>query len=38
MIEAGFWGAVGGVALLIGALIALRASLSSRTVGLIMSF
>jgi ZIP family zinc transporter len=38
MIEAGFWGAVGGVALLIGALIALRASLSFRTVGLIMSF
>jgi ZIP family zinc transporter len=38
MIEAGFWGAVGGVALVIGALIALRASLSSRTVGLIMGF
>jgi zinc transporter, ZIP family len=38
MIEAGFWGAVGGVALLIGALIALRASLSARTVGLIMGF
>jgi ZIP family zinc transporter len=38
MIEAGFWGAVGGAALVIGAVIALRASLSTRTVGLIMGF
>jgi ZIP family zinc transporter len=38
MIEAGFWGAAGGAALVVGAFIALRASLSARTVGLIMGF
>ena len=35
MLEAGFWGAVGGVALVLGALIALRRPLTARTVGLI---
>jgi ZIP family zinc transporter len=38
MIEAAFWGFVGGFALLVGALIALNVSLRPRTVGLIMGF
>ena len=38
MIEAAFWGLVGGVALLVGALAGLRLRTSSRLIGLIMAF
>jgi ZIP family zinc transporter len=38
VIVAAFWGLVGGVALLIGALIGLRSSTSQRTIGLVMAF
>jgi zinc transporter, ZIP family len=38
MLEAAFWGLIGGVALLLGALITFRLSLKERTIGLIMAF
>ena len=38
MLEAGFWGLVGGIALLIGAVIGLRFKTSQRAIGLIMAF
>ena len=38
MLEAGFWGLVGGAALLIGAVAGLRLNASQRLVGLIMAF
>jgi zinc transporter, ZIP family len=38
MLEAGFWGLVGGLALLIGALVGLRMRTSGRLIGLIMAF
>ena len=38
MLEAAFWGLVGGAALLVGALIGLFARSSARTIGLIMGF
>src|SRR3954469_9163921 len=38
MLEAAFWGAVGGIALVIGALITFRFTLKERTIGLIMAF
>ena len=38
MLEAGFWGFVGGAALLLGALIGLKARSSQRTIGLVMGF
>ena len=38
MLEATFWGAVGGVALLVGAVVGLAAKPTQRIVGLIMAF
>lgn len=38
MLEAGLWGFVGGVALLLGAVIGLRVRTGQRTIGLIMAF
>jgi ZIP family zinc transporter len=38
VLEAAFWGLVGGAALLVGALIGLFARASARTIGLIMGF
>jgi ZIP family zinc transporter len=38
MLEAAFWGLVGGLALLLGALITFAVSLKERTIGLIMAF
>jgi ZIP family zinc transporter len=38
MLEAAFWGLVGGLALLIGALVGLRMRTSGRLIGLIMAF
>ncbi len=38
MLEAAFWGFVGGIALVIGAAIGLRFPASQRTIGLIMGF
>lgn len=38
VLEAGFWGFVGGVALLVGALVGLYARQSQRVIGLIMGF
>lgn len=38
MLEAAFWGFVGGVALLIGAVVGLYLPASQRTIGLIMGF
>lgn len=38
MIEAAFWGLVGGLALLLGAVIGLRVPTSQRTIGLVMGF
>jgi ZIP family zinc transporter len=38
MLEAAFWGMVGGLALMLGALIALNIPMKERTVGLIMAF
>lgn len=38
MLEAGFWGFVGGAALLLGAAVGLRARPSQRVIGLVMAF
>ncbi len=38
MLEAGFWGLVGGLALVVGAVIAMVAPTSQRVVGLVMAF
>jgi ZIP family zinc transporter len=38
VLEAAFWGFVGGFALLVGAVIGLRSSTSQRTIGLVMAF
>ena len=38
MLEAAFWGLVGGVALLVGALMALYLHISTRFIGLVMGF
>jgi len=38
MLEAGFWGFVGGFALLIGAIVGLKAHTGQRTIGLVMAF
>src|SRR6476469_4501755 len=38
MLEAAFWGMVGGIALILGAVIALNVQMQERTVGLIMAF
>jgi ZIP family zinc transporter len=38
MLEAGFWGLVGGVALLVGAVLGLYLSASVRLIGLVMGF
>lgn len=38
MLEAGFWGFVGGVALLVGAVAGLRFAATQRTIGLVMAF
>lgn len=38
MLEAGFWGFVGGFALLVGALLGLRVGASNRLIGLVMAF
>ena len=38
MLEAGFWGLVGGFALLVGGLIGLKLPASQRLVGLVMAF
>ena len=38
MLEAGFWGFVGGAALLLGAVIGLKVHTGQRTIGLIMAF
>ena len=38
MLEAAFWGFVGGFALLVGAVLGLRSSTSQRTIGLVMAF
>jgi ZIP family zinc transporter len=38
VIVAGFWGLVGGIALLVGALIGLRFDTPQRTIGLVMAF
>ena len=38
MLEAGLWGFVGGFALLVGALVGLRARIGQRTIGLVMAF
>lgn len=38
MLEAGLWGLVGGIALLIGAAIGLKVPVSRRVVGLVMAF
>ena len=38
MLEAAFWGFVGGAALLIGALVGLFLSVPIRLVGLVMGF
>jgi ZIP family zinc transporter len=38
VLEAGFWGLVGGLALLVGALIGLYARASTRAIGLVMGF
>ena len=38
MLEAGFWGLVGGVALLVGAAIGLVRAIPSRAIGLVMAF
>ncbi len=38
MLVAGFWGFVGGVALVLGALLALARPFSARTIGLVMAF
>jgi ZIP family zinc transporter len=38
MLEAAFWGFVGGFALLIGAVLGLKLNASQRTIGLVMAF
>jgi ZIP family zinc transporter len=38
VLEAAFWGFVGGFALLVGAVLGLRSSTSQRTIGLVMAF
>jgi ZIP family zinc transporter len=38
VLEAGFWGFVGGAALLVGALVGLKARTNQRTIGLVMAF
>ncbi|MDQ3541479.1 MAG: hypothetical protein M3440_12405 [Chloroflexota bacterium] len=38
MVEAAFWGFVGGFSLLLGALAGLKFSASQRVIGLIMAF
>jgi ZIP family zinc transporter len=38
MLEAGFWGFVGGFALLVGAIVGLKARAGQRTIGLVMAF
>ena len=38
MLEAGFWGFVGGVALLVGAVVGLKVRTGQRTIGLVMAF
>lgn len=38
MLEAGFWGLVGGVSLLVGAVVGLTVTISQRAIGLIMAF
>ena len=38
MLEAAFWGLVGGIALLVGALMALYLRISTRFIGLVMGF
>ena len=38
MLEAGFWGLVGGVALLVGAAVGLVRAIPSRAIGLVMAF
>jgi ZIP family zinc transporter len=38
VLEAAFWGFVGGFALLVGAVLGLRSSASQRTIGLVMAF
>ena len=38
MLEAAFWGFVGGFALLVGAVIGLRVGASQRVIGLVMAF
>src|SRR5690349_15572691 len=38
MLEALFWGFVGGAALLVGAVIGLKARTSQRVIGLVMAF
>ncbi|MFL5733722.1 MAG: ZIP family metal transporter [Chloroflexia bacterium] len=38
MLEAAFWGLIGGVSLLLGALITFAVLLKERTIGLIMAF
>ncbi|MGI9119471.1 MAG: ZIP family metal transporter [Acidimicrobiales bacterium] len=38
MLEAGFWGLVGGVALMVGAVIAMVAPTPQRVIGLVMAF
>ena len=38
MLTAGFWGLVGGVALLVGAVLGLRVGGSSRAIGVVMAF
>jgi zinc transporter ZupT len=38
VLEAAFWGFVGGAALLLGAIVGIRAPTSQRTIGLVMAF
>ena len=38
MLEAGFWGFVGGAALLLGAIVGLRVGVGQRAIGLVMAF
>ncbi len=38
MLEAGLWGFVGGAALLLGAVVGLKAPVGQRTIGIIMAF
>lgn len=38
MLEAGFWGFVGGFALLIGSLVGIKVRTGQRTIGLVMAF